>query len=200
MISSNIGSLTNPKKISDTFKSETNIDIAPNTIAQYLKYLEESFIVENAKRFDIKGKKYINSPSKYYLSDIGIRNSIINYRQNEESHIMENIIYLELKKRGYNIDIGMIEDKGRNGNGYTYKQLEVDFIANKGNNKIYIQSALSIPDEEKREQEKRSLLKINDSFKKFIITKDYIKTLRDENGIIIMNIYDFLLDLNSLNY
>ena len=200
MISSNIGSLTNPKKISDTFKSETNIDIAPNTIAQYLKYLEESFIVENAKRFDIKGKKYINSPSKYYLSDIGIRNSIINYRQNEESHIMENIIYLELKKRGYNIDIGMIEDKGRNGNGYTYKQLEVDFIANKGNNKIYIQSALSMPDEEKREQEKRSLLKINDSFKKFIITKDYIKTLRDENGIIIMNIYDFLLDLNSLNY
>ena len=200
MISSNIGSLTNPKKISDTFKSETNIDIAPNTIAQYLKYLEESFIVENAKRFDIKGKKYINSPSKYYLSDIGIRNSIINYRQNEESHIMENIIYLELKKRGYNIDIGMIEDKGRNGNGYTYKQLEVDFVANKGNNKIYIQSALSMPDEEKREQEKRSLLKINDSFKKFIITKDYIKTLRDENGIIIMNIYDFLLDLNSLNY
>ena len=200
MISSNIGSLTNPKKISDTFKSETNIDIAPNTIAQYLKYLEESFIVENAKRFDIKGKKYINSPSKYYLSDIGIRNSIINYRQNEESHIMENIIYLELKKRGYNIDIGMIEDKGRNGNGYTYKQLEVDFVANKGNNKIYIQSALSMQDEEKREQEKRSLLKINDSFKKFIITKDYIKTLRDENGIIIMNIYDFLLDLNSLNY
>ena len=200
MISSNIGSLTNPKKISDTFKSETNIDIAPNTIAQYLKYLEESFIVENAKRFDIKGKKYINSPSKYYLSDIGIRNSIINYRQNEESHIMENIIYLELKKRGYNVDVGMIEDKGRNGENYTYKQLEVDFIANKGNNKIYIQSALSMPDEEKREQEKRSLLKINDSFKKFIITKDYIKTLRDENGIIIMNIYDFLLDLNSLNY
>ena len=200
MISSNIGSLTNPKKISDTFKSEMNIDIASSTIAQYLKYLEESFIVENAKRFDIKGRKYINSPSKYYLSDIGIRNSIINYRQNEESHIMENIIYLELKKRGYNVDVGMIEDKGRNGENYTYKQLEVDFIANKGNNKIYIQSVLSMPDEEKKEQEERSLVKINDSFKKFIITKDYIKTSRDENGIIIMSIFDFLLDINSLEY
>ena len=200
MISSNIGSLTNPKKISDTFKSEMNIDIASSTIAQYLKYLEESFIVENAKRFDIKGRKYINSPSKYYLSDIGIRNSIINYRQNEESHIMENIIYLELKKRGYNVDVGMIEDKGRNGKNYTYKQLEVDFIANKGNNKIYIQSVLSMPDAEKKEQEERSLVKINDSFKKFIITKDYIKTSRDENGIIIMSIFDFLLDINSLEY
>ena len=177
-----------------------NIDIASNTISQYLKYLEEAFIVENAKRFDIKGKKYINSPSKYYLSDIGVRNSIINYRQNEESHIMENIIYLELKKRGYSVDVGMIEDKGRNDDSYTYKQLEVDFVANKGNNKIYIQSTLNMPDKEKREQEERSLLKINDSFKKFIITKDYIKTLRSENGIIVMSIFDFLLDINSLEY
>ena len=196
IISSSIGSLTNQKRLSDTFKSEMNLDISQNTIGQYLKYLEEAFIVEKANRYDVKGKKYINTPIKYYFSDIGIRNSFINFRQDEETHIMENIIFLELKRRGYNVDVGIVEDRGKD----YYKQLEVDFIANKGNNRIYIQSAYSIPTKEKREQEERSLLKINDAFKKIIIVKDYIKRGRDEKGVITMNIFDFLLDEKSLEY
>ena len=196
IISSSIGSLTNQKRLSDTFKSEMNLDISQNTIGQYLKFLEEAFIVEKANRYDVKGKKYINTPIKYYFSDIGIRNSFINFRQDEETHIMENIIFLELKRRGYNVDVGIVEDRGKD----YYKQLEVDFIANKGNNRIYIQSAYSIPTKEKREQEERSLLKINDAFKKIIIVKDYIKRGRDEKGVITMNIFDFLLDEKSLEY
>ena len=200
IISSSIGSLTNPKKISSTFKSEMNIDIAPATISNYLQYLEEAFIIEKSTRFDVKGRKYISTPSKYYFSDIGIRNSLINFRQQEETHIMENIIYLELKKRGFNVDVGLIEYKGKENGKDFYKQLEIDFIANKGNNKFYIQSAYSMPDSEKREQEERPLLKINDSFKKFIITKDYIKTWRDDNGIITMSLFEFLNNINSLEY
>ena len=200
IISSGIGSLTNPKKLSDTFKSEINIDISQNTIAQYLKFLEEAFILEKANRYDVKGKKYINSPLKYYFSDMGIRNSFINFRQAEETHIMENVIFIELKRRGYNVDVGMIEYRGKEKGKDFYKQLEIDFIANKGNNRIYIQSAYSIPTKEKREQEEKSLLKVNDSFKKIIIVKDYIKRGRDENGVITMNIFDFLLDENSLEY
>ena len=196
IISSSIGSLTNQKRLSDTFKSEMNLDISQNTIGQYLKFLEEAFIVEKANRYDVKGKKYINTPIKYYFSDIGIRNSFINFRQDEETYIMENIIFLELKRRGYNVDVGIVEDRGKD----YYKQLEVDFIANKGNNRIYIQSAYSIPTKEKREQEERSLLKINDAFKKIIIVKDYIKRGRDEKGVITMNIFDFLLDEKSLEY
>ncbi len=196
IISSSIGSLTNQKRLSDTFKSKMNLDISQNTIGQYLKFLEEAFIVEKANRYDVKGKKYINTPIKYYFSDIGIRNSFINFRQDEETHIMENIIFLELKRRGYNVDVGIVEDRGKD----YYKQLEVDFIANKGNNRIYIQSAYSIPTKEKREQEERSLLKINDAFKKIIIVKDYIKRGRDEKGVITMNIFDFLLDEKSLEY
>lgn len=200
IISSSIGSLTNPKKISDTFKSELDIDIAPATISIYLKYLEEAFLIENAERYDIKGRKYISTPSKYYFSDLGIRNSFINFRQQEETHIMENIIYLELKRRGYQVDVGVVEQRTKENDKLTYKQLEIDFIANKGSNKIYIQSAFAIPDEEKRQQEKRPLIKINDSFKKFIIVKDFIKSWRDEEGIITMSIFDFLLDIESLNY
>lgn len=196
IISSSIGSLTNQKRLSDTFKSEMNLDISQNTIGQYLKFLEEAFIVEKANRYDVKGKKYIKTPLKYYFSDVGIRNSFINFRQDEETHIMENIIFLELKRRGYNVDVGIVEDRGKD----YYKQLEVDFIANKGNNRIYIQSAYSIPTKEKREQEERSLLKINDAFKKIIIVKDYIKRGRDEKGVITMNIFDFLLDEKSLEY
>ena len=196
IISSSIGSLTNQKRLSDTFKSEMNLDISQNTIGQYLKFLEEAFIVEKANRYDVKGKKYINTPIKYNIRDIGIRNTIINIRQDEETHIMENIIFLELKRRGYNVDVGIVEDRGKD----YYKQLEVDFIANKGNNRIYIQSAYSIPTKEKREQEERSLLKINDAFKKIIIVKDYIKRGRDEKGVITMNIFDFLLDEKSLEY
>lgn len=200
VISSSIGSLSNPKKISDTFKSTANINIDPKTISSYLKYLEEAFIIEKTNRYDVKGKKYLSTPYKFYFSDIGIRNSFINFRQQEETHIMENIIYLELKRRGFNVDVGVIELKTTKENEYIYKQLEVDFIANKGNNKYYIQSAFNMPTNEKIEQEERPLLKINDSFKKFIIVKDYIKRNRDENGIITMSIFDFLLDINSLEY
>lgn len=200
VISSSIGSLSNPKKISDTFKSTAGINIDPKTISSYLKYLEEAFIIEKTNRYDVKGKKYLSTPYKFYFSDIGIRNSFINFRQQEETHIMENIIYLELKRRGFNVDVGVIELKTTKENEYIYKQLEIDFIANKGNNKYYIQSAFNMPMAEKIEQEERPLLKINDSFKKFIIVKDYIKRSRDENGIITMSVFDFLLDINSLEY
>ena len=192
--------MTNPKKLSDTFQSTAGINIDHKTISSYLNYLEEAFIIEKAERYDVKGKKYISTPNKYYFSDLGLRNSFINFRQHEETHIMENVIYLELKRRGYNVDVGLIELKEKKENEYTYKQLEVDFIANKGNNKIYIQSAFSMPTEEKIKQEERPLLKINDSFKKVIIVKDYIKRTRTEDGIITMSIFDFLLDQDSLNY
>jgi hypothetical protein len=200
IISSSVGSLSNPKKLSDTFKSTAGINIDPKTISSYLKYLEEAFLIEKAVRYDVKGKKYMSTPYKFYFSDLGIRNSFINFRQHEETHIMENVIYLELRRRGYNVDVGVIELKERKDKEYTYKQLEVDFIANKGNNKIYIQSAFIMPNEEKINQEQRPLLKINDSFKKIIIVKDYIKRTRNENGIITMSIFDFLLDPNSLDY
>ena len=199
IISSSIGSLSNPKKISDTFKSELQINIAPDTVSRYLKFLEEAFIIEKADRYDVKGRKYISTPSKYYFVDMGIRNSFINYRQYEETHIMENIIFLELKRRGFNVDVGVIEQRTKSNKGdWEYKQLEIDFVANKGNNKIYVQSAFAMPDEEKRKQEETPLLKIGDSFKKIIITKDYIKSWRDDNGIITMSIFDFLQDINSL--
>ena len=142
----------------------------------------------------------MSTPYKFYFSDLGLRNSFINFRQNEETHIMENVIYLELKRRGYHVDVGVIETKEKKNNKITYKQLEVDFIANKGNNKIYIQSAFNMENDDKRMQEERPLLKINDSFKKIIIVKDYIKRTRNEDGIIIMSILDFLLDQDSLNY
>ena len=200
IISSSIGSLSNPKKISDTFKTTAGINIDPKTVSLYLKYLEEAFIIEKVERYDVKGKKYMSTPYKFYFSDIGIRNSLINFRQPEETHIMENVIYLELKRRGYNVDVGVIETVDRQENDFVYKQLEIDFVANKGNNKIYIQSAFAMPNNEKKKQEERSLLKINDSFKKIIIVKDYIKRTRDENGIITMSIFDFLLDIDSLNY
>ena len=200
IISSSIGSLSNPKKLSDTFKSTAGINVDPKTISSYLKYLEEAFLIEKAERYDIKGKKYMSTPYKYYFCDLGLRNSFINFRQHEETHIMENVIYLELRRRGYHVDVGVVELKERKEQDYTYKQLEVDFVANKGNNKIYIQSAFSMPNEEKLNQEERPLLKINDSFKKIIIVKDYIKRTRNENGIIMMSIFDFLLDLRSLEY
>lgn len=200
IISSSIGSLSNPKKLSDTFKGAAGLNIDSKTISSYLKYLEEAFLIEKAERYDVKGKKYMSTPYKFYFSDLGLRNSFINFRQHEETHIMENIIYLELKRRGYNVDVGVVELNERKENEYIYKQLEIDFIANKGNNKIYIQSAFSMPNIDKVNQEERSLLKINDSFKKIIIVKDYIKRTRTENGIITMSIFDFLLDADSLDY
>ena len=197
IISSSIGSLTNPLKLSRTFKSiNKDATITDKTIYNYLTYLEDAFLIEEANRYDVKGKKYIDTPKKYYFTDIGIRNSFLNFRQQEENHIMENIIFIELKKRGYNVDVGVVEIRDKNGQ----KQLEIDFIANKGNNKIYIQSALNIDTKEKKEQEERSLVYTNDFFKNIIIVKDNIKRWRDDKGIVIMGIIDFLLDEDSLNY
>ena len=199
IISSSIGSLTNPSKLYNTFISKGNKNITNKTIALYLKYLEESFLIEKSKRFDIKGKKYIKTPSKYYFVDIGIRNSLINFRQLEKTHIMENIIYIELKRRGFNVDVGIVETrKNLENDKKNYKQLEIDFVANKGSDKYYLQSAYSIEDNDKRNQELQSLLNIGDNFKKMVIVYDNFIKWQDDNGIIYMSIYDFLLNENSL--
>ncbi len=199
VISSSIGSLTNPTKLYNTFVSKGNKNITNKTIGLYLKYLEEAFLIEKSKRYNIKGKSYIETPSKYYFVDIGIRNSLINFRQLEKNHIMENIIYIELKRRGFNVDVGVVEKRENEENGKKdYKQLEIDFVANKGSDKYYIQSAYSIEDEEKRNQELQSLLNVGDSFKKIVIVYDHFLSWQDENGIIYISIYDFLLNDNSL--
>lgn len=199
IISSSIGSLTNPTKLYNTFISKGNKNITNKTISLYLKYLEESFLIEKSKRFDVKGKKYIETPSKYYFVDIGIRNSLINFRQIEKTHIMENIIYTELRKRGFNVDVGIVEKRKIDENGKKdYKQLEIDFVANKGSDKYYIQSAYSIEDNNKKEQELQSLLNIGDNFKKMVIVYDSFIKWQDDNGIIYISIYDFLLNENSL--
>ncbi len=198
IIASDIGSLTNPLKLSNNFKErDRNSTMTDKTIYNYLGYLQDAFIIEKARRFDVRGKRFIETPQKYYFTDMGIRNSFLDFRQSEEiSHVMENVIYLELRKRGYNVDVGSVEVR----EGNSKKQLEIDFVANKGNNKIYIQSALEMKTSEKVEQEQRSLLNVNDFFKKIIIVGDNIKRSRYDNGIIIMSIYDFLLDSNSLDY
>ena len=199
IISSSIGSLTNPTKLYNTFISKGNKNITNKTIASYLKYLEESFLIEKSKRFDVKGKKYIETPSKYYFVDIGIRNSLINFRQIEKTHIMENIIYTELRRRGFNVDVGIVEKRKIDKNGKKdYKQLEIDFVANKGSDKYYIQSAYSIEDNNKKEQELQSLLSVSDNFKKLVIVYDSFIKWQDDNGIIYISIYDFLLNENSL--
>lgn len=198
IIASDIGSLTNPLKLSNSFKERDKLStMTDKTIYNYLGYLQDAFMIEKARRFDVRGKRFIETPQKYYFTDMGIRNSFLDFRQSEEiSHTMENVIYLELKKRGYNVDVGSVEIR----EGDKKKQLEIDFVANKGNNKIYIQFALEMKTKEKVEQEQKSLLNVNDFFKKIIIVGDNIKKSRYENGIIIMSIYDFLLDLNSLEY
>ena len=199
ILSSAIGSLTNPLKLSNTFKSMKNKDISDKTINCYLDYLTDAFLVSKAVRYDIKGKKYINSPSKYYFEDIGLRNARLNFRQMEENHIMENIIYNELRIRGYRVDVGVIEKFERNADGkIVRKLLEVDFIATKGSEKYYIQSAFALDTPEKREQEERPLNTIGDSFKKIVIVRDNIKLRRNEQGIVTMGIKQFLLDENSL--
>ncbi|MBE5822224.1 MAG: ATP-binding protein [Clostridiales bacterium] len=199
IISSSIGSLTNPTKLYNTFISKGNKNITNKTIASYLKYLEESFLIEKSKRFDVKGKKYIETPSKYYFVDIGIRNSLINFRQLEKTHIMENIIYTELRRRGFNVDVGIVEKRNNLKNGKKdYRQLEIDFVANKGSDKYYIQSVYSIEEKNKREQEVQSLLSVGDSFKKMVIVYDSFIKWQDDNGIIYISIYDFLLNENSL--
>ena len=200
ILSSSIGSLTNPTKLSNTFKSVKNKSISKTTIAKYIEYIKDSFLIDEVRQYDIKGKKYINSPKKYYFSDLGLRNARINFRQLEQTHSMENIIFNELKLRGFNVDIGIINQRAKDKNNQNIRQrLEVNFIANKGSNKIYIQSAFSIHSLEKEQQEQRPLIKINDSFKKVIITSGFISKHYNEQGILIMNIYDFLLDPNSLN-
>lgn len=199
IISSSIGSITNPTKLYNTFISKGNKNITNKTIASYLKYLEESFLIEKSKRFDVKGKKYIETPSKYYFVDIGIRNSLINFRQIEKTHIMENIIYTELRRRGFNVDVGIVEKRKIDEKGKKdYRQLEIDFVANKGSDKYYIQSAYSIEDNNKKEQELQSLLNISDNFKKMVIVYDSFIKWQDDNGIIYISIYDFLLNENSL--
>lgn len=200
LMASAIGSSCNPTKLSNTFKSVKNVIISNKTVSNYLSYLSESFLLKKAIRYDIKGKKYINTLSKYYFTDIGLRNAILDMRQQEETHIMENIIYNELVIRGYRVDVGMVEIKNLDKHGnWTRTQLEVDFVASRGSKKYYVQSALSIPDREKEIQESRSLMSINDSFKKIIIVKDHIIPRRNEEGILTIGLFDFLLKEDSLD-
>ena len=200
LISSSIGSLTNANKIANTFKSERQISVSHATVSKYLDYLVDSFLIYSASRYDVKGRKYIGSPFKYYFSDVGLRNARLNFRQQEENHIMENIIYNELCVRDFNVDVGIVE--------YCYKDaekkskrayLEIDFIANKGSKKYYVQSALTVADEEKREQEIRSLKRVGDSFKKIVVVKDNIIPWHDDDGIFYIGIEQFLLDENAMD-
>lgn len=200
VVSSSVGSLVNPLKLANTFKSVSDSSITDRTISKYLNCLEEAFIIEKSKRYDVKGKKYIATPAKHYFTDLGIRNAVVNFRQTEETHIMENIIYIELRMRGFNVDVGLVETKEKQEDGkYIKKKLEIDFIANKGDNKYYIQSAFNASLPEKRVQEERSLLKVSDSFKKIIVVRDDIKPYRDNNGVLTMGLFDFLLTPNSLD-
>ena len=198
VLASSIGSLNNPTKIAKTFVSN-GMNVSDKTVSTYIEYLLDSFLIRKTARYDIKGRKYINSPFKYYFSDIGLRNARINFRQQEQTHIMENIIYNELVMRGFNVDVGIIEHVVRTENDKREtKHLEVDFVCNKGNQRYYIQSAFSIPSAEKMAQEQASLDRIDDSFKKIIITQDRTKLWRNEKGYVIMNVLDFLLKENSL--
>ena len=199
ILSSAIGSLTNPEKLSATFRSVKNKKISSNTIRKYIDYLCDSFLIDSAVRYDVKGKKYIDTPVKYYFTDMGLRNARLNFRQLEETHSMENIIFNELKIRGFNVDVGVIMQYGTNEKGSSIrKQLEIDFVCNKGSKRYYIQSAYAIPDQAKMEQEQRSLMLTGDFFKRIIITKDTPAPHYNENGVLIMSVYDFLLDENSL--
>ncbi len=194
IVASSIGSLTNPRKLENTFVSVKKKAIADSTIARYLRFFEEAYLIRSASQYDIKGKKYIGSPTKYYFTDIGLRNAKLNFRQQEETHIMENILYNELKIRGFNVDVGIIEFNYKDQDGKSRRShLEVDFIAGKGSNKVYIQSAFAIPDEAKREQETKSLNRIKDSYRKIVVVRDRIKPWSDENGIYYIGIEDFLL-------
>ena len=199
IVSSSIGSLTNPTKLSNAFKSIKNIVVAPNTIRQYLDYCADSFLLHKAYRYDVKGKKYIDTPLKYYFTDIGLRNARLGFRQLGENHIMENILFNELIIRGYKVDVGVvpISEKNENSN-YVRKNLEVDFVCNLGYERYYIQSALSIDDTEKREQEEKSLLKINDSFRKIIVVRNNIKKWMDGNGTLFLSLKEFLTNPDSI--
>ena len=200
ILSSAIGSLTNPEKLSATFRSVKNKKISSATIRKYIDYLCDSFLIDSAVRYDVKGKKYIDTPVKYYFTDMGLRNARLNFRQLEETHSMENIIFNELKIRGFNVDVGVIIQYDTNEKGNSVRrQLEIDFVCNKGSKRYYIQSAYAIPDQAKMEQEQRSLMRTGDFFKRIIITKDTPAPHYNENGVLIMSIYDFLLNENSLD-
>ena len=200
ILSSAIGSLTNPEKLAATFRSVKNKKISSNTIKKYIDYICDSFLIDSAVRYDVKGKKYIDTPVKYYFTDMGLRNARLNFRQLEETHSMENIIFNELKIRGFNVDVGVIMQYDTNEKGNSIrKQLEIDFVCNKGSKRYYIQSAYAIPDQAKMEQEQRSLMLTGDFFKRIIITKDTPAPYYNENGVLIMSVYDFLLNENSLD-
>ena len=199
VLASGIGSTTNPKRISNTFQSTEKVSIKDSTIKEYIGYMQDSFLIEEAMRYDVKGRKYIGTESKYYFADMGVRAAILNFRQQEETHIMENIIYNELRMRGYRVDVGLVEMWTVNAEKKNVRlPLEVDFVVNRGAERIYIQSAYRLPTEEKEAQEKRSLLNTNDNFRKIIIVSEDIKRKIDDHGIITMSLYDFLLDSSSI--
>ncbi len=199
VMASSVGSPCNPNKLSNTFRSVSNADLSPLTIDNYLGFLQEAFLIEKAMRYDIKGKKYIGTLSKYYFVDLGLHNSLLDFRQIEETHLMENVIYNELRCRGYLVDVGMVETRTRTPQqGMMRKQLEVDFVVNNGSKRYYIQSALALPDKEKIEQESASLKHISDNFQKIIIVKDNIVSHHNEAGILFISLFDFLLQRNIL--
>ena len=199
VLASGIGSLTNPSKLANTFKSERQIGIGSETIEKYIGYFEESFLIEKAVRYDVKGRKYIGTPAKYYYTDLGLRNARLGFRQLEETHIMENVLYNDLIRRGMNVDVGVVEYNTKDADGKKIrKQLEVDFVVNQGGKRFYIQSALSIADPDKKEQEIESLKRIPDSFSKMVVVRDYLKPWQDENGITYVGIEQFLLNEDLL--
>ena len=199
LLASGIGSLTNPKKLSDSFKTIQNTTISENTIKNYIDYLSDAFLISEAMRYDIKGKRYISAPLKYFFTDMGIRNARLNFRQLEESHAMENILYIDLIRRGFNVDVGIVTQNLKSSQGESMrKQFEVDFVCNQGYRRYYIQSALRMPDEDKLRQEQASLLQIGDGFKKIIICKDGCRTHYTDQGILILNLFDFLMHEDSL--
>lgn len=200
VMASSIGSLTNPQKIANTFRSEKRSTITRDTVKTYLDYMQDAFLIERAVRYDIKGRKYIDTPAKYYFEDLGLRNVRLNFRQTEHTHLMENLIYNELRMRGYSVDVGQVTQNTKNENGISErKQLEVDFVCNRGQDRIYIQSAYALPSEEKTEQELRSLKQIKDSFQKVVIVGGMQPTFRNDDGILILNIFDFLLNRGRQN-
>ena len=199
ILASGIGGLTNPQRLSNTFQSVKNVSISPATIKKYIECLSDAFLLESCNRYDVKGRKYIGTPLKYYFSDLGIRNALLGFRQQEKTHLMENAVYNELCARGYSVDVGNVEVNTVDEKGTKVRRmLEVDFVCNRGYKRCYIQSALSLPDREKMQQESASLLRIDDSFMKYVITGDRIKKYQNDDGIVIMNVFDFLLDEQSV--
>ncbi|MCH3944211.1 MAG: ATP-binding protein [Atopobiaceae bacterium] len=200
VLASSIGSLTNPAKIEATFKSALASKLDAKTIAKFIGYLEGAFLIDEAVRYDVKGRKYIGTPKKYYFEDVGLRNARLGFRQVEESHVMENVIYNELRARGFSVDVGEVEHQVRVGGSNERRRYEVDFVANRGYRRYYVQSALRMDTDEKREQEKRSLRSIDDNFRKIVVVRDVIKPYMDDDGILTMGLFDFLLDQNSLDF